>query len=89
MNEELSELEAGLAATPFAVGSATGSALGGRYVNRFGRPLIVAGLSVLLLADRVVTMREGGIAADHRVADAPSPATLRQQLLAELGVVEQ
>ncbi|WP_067503556.1 ABC transporter ATP-binding protein [Actinoplanes sp. TFC3] len=41
------------------------------------------------LADRVVTMREGRIAADHRVADAPSPASLRTQLLAELGVVEQ
>jgi sulfonate transport system ATP-binding protein len=43
----------------------------------------------ILLADRVVTMREGRIAADHRVAEASSAASLRVQLLAELGVVER
>ncbi|MEV6850784.1 MFS transporter [Actinoplanes sp. NPDC051411] len=40
-------LEAGLAVTPFAVGSAAGSAIGGRLVNRFGRPLVVAGLAAV------------------------------------------
>jgi EmrB/QacA subfamily drug resistance transporter len=37
-------LEAGLAITPFAIGSAVASALGGRIVNRYGRPLVVVGL---------------------------------------------
>jgi sulfonate transport system ATP-binding protein len=48
----------------------------------------------ILLADRVVTMRDGRIAADHRVASeardrgsAPF-AALRHALLGELGVVE-
>ncbi|MFI5909269.1 MFS transporter [Dactylosporangium sp. NPDC051541] len=39
-----SALEAGLAATPFALGSAVAAAVGGRIVNRYGRPLVVAGL---------------------------------------------
>src|SRR3954451_4615588 len=37
-------LEAGLAITPFAVGSAAAAALGGRVVHRFGRTLVAAGL---------------------------------------------
>jgi len=48
----------------------------------------------ILLADRVVTMRDGRLAAEHRVASeardrgsAPF-AALRQALLGELGVVE-
>jgi EmrB/QacA subfamily drug resistance transporter len=40
-------LEAGLAATPFAVGSAAASAIGGRIVNRYGRPLVALGLAVV------------------------------------------
>jgi EmrB/QacA subfamily drug resistance transporter len=51
-------LEAGVAVTPFAVGSAAGSAIGGRIVNRFGRPLVVAGLAAvavgLVLTDLVL-----------------------------------
>ncbi|PRY23343.1 ABC transporter ATP-binding protein [Pseudosporangium ferrugineum] len=49
----------------------------------------------ILLADRVLTMREGRIAADHRVSAAARTrgdaafVTLRAELLAELGVVEQ
>jgi sulfonate transport system ATP-binding protein len=49
----------------------------------------------VLLADRVLTMRDGRIAADHRVsAQARSRGdagfvALRAELLAELGVVEQ
>jgi EmrB/QacA subfamily drug resistance transporter len=43
----LSALAAGLAITPFAVGSALASAIGGRIVNRFGRPLVAAGLVVV------------------------------------------
>ena len=37
-------LEAGLALTPFAVGSAVTSAVGGRLVSRAGKPLVVGGL---------------------------------------------
>ncbi|MFE2599527.1 MFS transporter [Streptomyces sp. NPDC059396] len=39
-----SALEAGLAITPFAVGSGGAAGIGGRLVNRFGRPLVVIGL---------------------------------------------
>ncbi|MEV8638233.1 MFS transporter [Streptosporangium sp. NPDC051023] len=39
-----SPLEAGLASTPFAAGSALASVLGGRVVTRFGRPMVVVGL---------------------------------------------
>jgi EmrB/QacA subfamily drug resistance transporter len=44
-----SALEAGVAITPFAAGSALGAALGGRVVDRFGRPLVVAGLLLTAL----------------------------------------
>ncbi|MGW4240027.1 MFS transporter [Streptomyces sp. NPDC004749] len=37
-------LEAGLAITPFALGSGAAAALGGRLVTRLGRPLVVVGL---------------------------------------------
>jgi EmrB/QacA subfamily drug resistance transporter len=37
-------LQAGLASTPFAIGSAVAASIGGRIVNRFGRPLVVIGL---------------------------------------------
>ncbi|MBO4210640.1 MFS transporter [Micromonospora echinofusca] len=37
-------LTAGLAITPFALGSAAASALGGRLVNRYGRSLVTVGL---------------------------------------------
>jgi EmrB/QacA subfamily drug resistance transporter len=55
-----SALEAGLAVTPFALGSAVGAALGGRVVLRFGRPLVAVGLAVVivgLLATDVVLSR--------------------------------
>jgi MFS family permease len=42
-----SALAAGLAITPFAVGSAASASLGGRYVHRFGRPLVAAGLAMV------------------------------------------
>jgi EmrB/QacA subfamily drug resistance transporter len=42
-----SALQAGLAITPFAVGSAASAALGGRIVGRFGRPLIAVGLAMV------------------------------------------
>ncbi|OLT34814.1 hypothetical protein BJF79_32895 [Actinomadura sp. CNU-125] len=42
-----SALGAGLAISPFAVGSGTASAIGGRFVHRLGRPLVAAGLGVV------------------------------------------
>ncbi|WP_305790127.1 MFS transporter [Symbioplanes lichenis] len=42
-----SALLAGVSLTPFAIGSAVSAALGGRIVNRFGRPLVVIGLSLV------------------------------------------
>ncbi|MEU2616304.1 MFS transporter [Micromonospora sp. NPDC007271] len=42
-------LAAGLAITPFALGSAAASAVGGRVVTRYGRPLVAAGLLVVVI----------------------------------------
>ncbi|NEC24370.1 MFS transporter, partial [Streptomyces parvus] len=42
-----SALLAGLAITPFALGSGFAAAVGGRLVGRFGRPLVVAGLAMV------------------------------------------
>ena len=42
-----SALMAGLAITPFALGSATGAAIGGKVVNRLGRPLVAIGLALV------------------------------------------
>jgi EmrB/QacA subfamily drug resistance transporter len=47
--EAYSPLLAGLAITPFAIGSATGAAVGGRVVNRLGRRLIATGLVLVAL----------------------------------------
>ncbi|TDC06972.1 MFS transporter [Actinomadura bangladeshensis] len=45
-----SALGAGLAITPFAVGSGLASAVGGRIVSRYGRPLVAAGLVLVAVA---------------------------------------
>ncbi len=44
-----SALQAGLAVTPFALGSAVASAVGGRQVSRFGQPLVAAGVALVLV----------------------------------------
>ena len=58
-----SALEAGLAVTPFALGSAVAAALGGRVVNRFGRSLVAIGLALvivgLLITDVVLSRVTG------------------------------
>nr|WP_307834405.1 MFS transporter [Actinoplanes lichenicola] len=65
-----SALEAGLAITPFAVGSAIASAVGGRFVQRFGRHMVVGGLIAVIvglaaadIALRLVPGSGGGWAA--------------------------
>lgn len=61
-----SPLQAGLAMTPFAVGSAISSALGGRVVHRFGRKLVVVGLCAaligLLATDLLLAWHQGALA---------------------------
>lgn len=44
-----SALASGLAITPFALGSAVTAFLGGRVVHRFGRPLVAAGLLLVVV----------------------------------------
>ncbi len=60
---QYSALQAGLAITPFALGSAAASALGGRVVHRFGRPLVAVGLGMvvagLLVTDVVLSRVDG------------------------------
>ena len=55
-----SALLAGLAVTPFAAGSAVTAAVGGRYVTRAGRPMVVLGLLLvvvgLVLTDLVLAL---------------------------------
>ncbi|ANY08704.1 MFS transporter [Pseudonocardia sp. HH130630-07] len=60
-------LQTGLALTPFALGSAVTSALGGRLVERFGRPMVVIGLAVVL-AGLVATDVALSLAAGDPVA---------------------
>ncbi|HEY9440981.1 MAG TPA: MFS transporter [Streptomyces sp.] len=49
-----SALDAGLAITPFALGSGSSAGIGGRLVSRFGRPLVVFGL-VMVTAGLALT----------------------------------
>ncbi|WP_442933643.1 MFS transporter [Micromonospora sp. CPCC 206060] len=49
-------LTAGLAITPFALGSAVASALGGRLVNRYGRSLVTVGLCLVAAGLVVVAL---------------------------------
>ncbi|MEV5574368.1 MFS transporter [Spirillospora sp. NPDC052269] len=62
-----SALGAGVAITPFAVGSGVASVVGGRLVGRLGRPLVCGGLAVvavgLVLTWIAVAVHPGGGAA--------------------------
>ncbi|MGC5030963.1 MFS transporter [Micromonospora sp. DT229] len=51
-----SALVAGLAITSFALGSAAASAIGGRIVNRFGRPLVATGLLAVVVGLTLVAL---------------------------------
>ncbi|MEU5358359.1 MFS transporter [Streptomyces albidoflavus] len=44
---EYTALQAGIAITPFALGSGLAAGTGGRLVSRFGRPLVVVGLAMV------------------------------------------
>jgi len=75
-----SALEAGLAITPFAVGSAVAAAVGGRIVHRLGRVLVVIGL-VMVAAGFVGTM----VAVQGGAGDGTGWATLAPLLVGGLG----
>jgi EmrB/QacA subfamily drug resistance transporter len=51
-----SALAAGMAITPFAVGSAGAAAASGRFVNRIGRVLIVVGLALVVVGFTVTIL---------------------------------
>ena len=86
--ERYSAWQAGLAVTPFAVGSAVAAAVGGRLVSRVGRPLVTAGLVLVvvglaataLLVARDPGRRSGGpwrsrCSSRGWAADSSSPPT--------------
>jgi EmrB/QacA subfamily drug resistance transporter len=52
----MSPLESGLLVTPFALGSAAGSAIAGRLVERFGRWVTIAGLATEAIGLAVVAL---------------------------------
>ncbi|GAA0365429.1 MFS transporter [Micromonospora gifhornensis] len=75
-----SALVAGLAITPFALGSAVASAIGGRIVNRFGRPLVATGLLAVVVGLGLVAL------AIEVAPHAPVPwVTAAPLLLAGIG----
>jgi EmrB/QacA subfamily drug resistance transporter len=77
---EYSALAAGLAITPFAVGSVMTAAIGGRMARRLGRPLIAGGLTLVLIG------LIGAIVAVHlEPARGTGWATLVPLLVAGIG----
>ncbi|HEX6497647.1 MAG TPA: MFS transporter [Micromonosporaceae bacterium] len=64
-----SALQAGVAITPFALGSAAAAALGGRVVVRLGRPLIAGGLVMVAVGLSAVIVADALVPA-HGVAFA-------------------
>jgi EmrB/QacA subfamily drug resistance transporter len=73
-------LQAVLAITPFALGSAAAAALGGKVVHRLGRKLIVLGLAMVLVG------YVGTLLAVHLVpSDGTGWATLAPLLMGGLG----
>jgi EmrB/QacA subfamily drug resistance transporter len=75
-----SALAAGVAVTPFALGSSVSAILGGRVVNRYGRPLVAGGLIM------VATGLVGVMVALHFVPGQGAPfATAVPLLVAGLG----
>ncbi len=46
----LTPLQAGLVLTPFSISGAVAATLGGRWISRFGRPLVVIGIAITVVA---------------------------------------
>jgi EmrB/QacA subfamily drug resistance transporter len=70
-----SPLLAGLAITPFALGSAAAATLGGRLVNRLGRPLVAIGLALVAVG------LAGTVLAVHFVPGHSEPLAAAAPLL--------
>lgn len=75
-----SALGAGVAITPFAVGSGLASAVGGRVVTRYGRPLVAAGLVVVLIG-----LGAAWLAVELRPGPGVAWATVGPLLVAGIG----
>ncbi|NKZ04089.1 MFS transporter [Actinomadura latina] len=75
-----SALGAGLAITPFALGSGLASAVGGGIVSRYGRPLVAAGLVLVLIG-----LGAAWVAVELRPGSGVAWATAAPLLVAGLG----
>lgn len=73
--QRYSALLAGLAITPFALGSGVGAAVGGRVVSRLGRPLVAGGLG-LVAAGLAATFLAADVAGGRDVALATAAPLL-------------
>lgn len=85
-----SAFAAGLAVTPFALGSAVASWLGGRFVTRVGRPLVATGLAMVVVGlvgtDLVLGAVGAGAGAGSAAGGVPvGLATVPTLLLAGVG----
>ena len=58
-------LLAGLTGTPFAIGSAVSASVGGRFVNRFGRPMVVGGIAMVAIGLVAIDLIVGRV--DHHL----------------------
>jgi MFS family permease len=79
-----SALMVGLAITPFALGSAAGAAIGGRMVNRLGRPLVAIGLA-LVTVGFVATVVAVAVAVDIQPGRSVGWVTALPLLVAGIG----
>jgi MFS family permease len=71
-----SALLAGLAITPFALGPALGSTVGGRLVARFGRPLIAVGLALVAVGLAATFLTVRAVPGDHAALATALPLLL-------------
>ncbi|WP_369812766.1 MFS transporter [Kineosporia sp. R_H_3] len=80
-----SAFAAGLAVTPFALGSAVASWLGGRFVTRVGRPLVASGLAMVVVGLVGTDLVLGAVGADGVGGVPVGLATVPTLLLAGVG----
>jgi MFS family permease len=58
-------LQSGLTITPFALGSAVAAGLGGRLVTRYGRPVVAAGLALVVVGLVAAALLIGQVPGSH------------------------
>ncbi|MGI5232081.1 DHA2 family efflux MFS transporter permease subunit [Actinoallomurus sp. CA-142502] len=71
-----SALFAGLSITPFALGSATGSTIGGRMVGRLGRPLVALGLVLVAVGLTAAFLAVRAVPGSHAALATALPLLL-------------